>query len=367
MSKFADPSKYIKSWKSAADVARNVVAVRTIYPGFNHISRVGGLPSGRIITVHGPTHGSKSAFALGLIKSFVDAGHWAKLIDAEHSTPRDFMEQLLGDSLDNLPNFSLLEPKLYEDAMNEVDEFLEGVKSARKEFPELCSIVVVDSINKLVPEREYKAVLKGGGTEMGKKHQGRDRAGLNQVWLDHINPLLADAGCSFVIIAQERDLPPSPYPVASHKSVYVKGGECLKFDASMVIRVSRAAPVKPSPTSKEVLGYKYRIRLYKNKCGHMDGDYSEASFHMQLPDGVNNPGFDIERDTMEYAIELGIIEQKGAWFVLGEDKFQGKNAVISRLKTDQSFFDSLMDKIYAADVIELSEENEEHDKNFDNE
>ena len=64
-----------KGWKPAAEVLDRVTAVRTCFPDYDRALRVGGHPVRRVTTVHGPTHGGKSAFVAGLLRSFVDQGH----------------------------------------------------------------------------------------------------------------------------------------------------------------------------------------------------------------------------------------------------------------------------------------------------
>jgi hypothetical protein len=44
--------------------------VRTIFPGFNRASRVGGIPLNCMTLVHGPSKGGKTAFAVGMLTTF---------------------------------------------------------------------------------------------------------------------------------------------------------------------------------------------------------------------------------------------------------------------------------------------------------
>src|SRR3954466_15625728 len=79
----------------ARDVLDCVKSVKTIFPDFNRATRVGGLPVNRMHTIHGPTHGGKSAFVIGLLRSLLDGGHAAGYTDAEHSTPQEFVLELM--------------------------------------------------------------------------------------------------------------------------------------------------------------------------------------------------------------------------------------------------------------------------------
>lgn len=315
-----------KGWKRGDDALDRVEVVSTIFPDFNRATRCGGLPVNRMHTVHGPTHGGKTAFVFGLLKSFLDGGHAAAYVDAEHSTPKEFASELLGESAAS-DNFFAHAPNTYEDTIDAVSEFLEMMTKARKDSPEMKSIVVIDSINKLTPSRELKNVLKSGGDEVSKGHAGRYRAAVNQSWLNHLSPRLKPAGCAMVFIAQEREQADAdPWEVDG--GVEVKGGQALKFDASMLIRVSKSMPQRDTSTATEkskgdVVGFIHRVRIYKSKVSHMDGAFSDCVFHFsngkQTP-----PGFDTARDALHVAKRMGVVQVSGSWLGWRKRRWQGE-------------------------------------------
>lgn len=57
-------------------------------------------------------------------------------------------------------------------------------------------------------------------------------------------------------------------------------------------------------------------------------------------------GFDYNKNTLDAAIELKLIEQSGPWYQFGEDKFKGKDALFERLNSDPTFFTVLKTNIY---------------------
>ena len=59
-----------KGFQPAAEVLTKVRAVPTIFPQFDHATKVGGLPVERFMLVHGPSANGKSTMVLGLIRSF---------------------------------------------------------------------------------------------------------------------------------------------------------------------------------------------------------------------------------------------------------------------------------------------------------
>lgn len=363
-----------KDWAQAGEVLDRVTAVPTIFPDFNRATTVGGLPVRRIHTVHGPTHGGKTAFILGLLRSFVDLGHAAAYIDAEHATPKEFANECFGQDIDGIPNLFASRPKTYEETITKVDSFLAWVARERAGDPDakekakriparpnLCSIIVVDSINKLTPARELANILaadgeikagkggKGNGAdELAKGHHARYRAALNQAWLDHLVPLLAKANCALVLIAQERDDDVDAFEMKD--IVKVKGGAALLFDASLLVRVMKAYPVRVSASDKEspICGFAHRARLWKNKVGHMTGRYSDCVFNLSNG-ALIAPGFDMARDAVTVGQSIGIVKESGgAWLTWKRNRWQGVNKAVVGLSAKPELLAELMAEVNAA-------------------
>jgi recombination protein RecA len=326
-----------------------------VFPDFNRAVRVGGLPVRRIHTVHGPTHGGKTAFVLGLVKSFVDRGFLGGYIDAEHTLGQEFAEEMVA-GLASKPNFLATRPTSYEATIQSVDAFLTRGSQIRKISPDSACILIVDTINKLVPERELKQILEGSGDEKGagkkgaealaKAHHARYRAALNQAWLDHLTPRMAKANCALVLIAQERDgdnLEPWEMPK-------VKGGQALLYDASLVMRVMKSRPIwiksGDDKTNENVGGFAHKVRIWKSKVGHMEGRYSDCVF--RLSNGRITPtGLDTARDATAVAADLGIVKKAGAWYAYGSRRVQGENKFVQWLSKDSNRLLAILDDIGA--------------------
>lgn len=350
-----------RGWSKPSDALDRVTSVRTIFPDFNRAVRRGGLPVGRITTVHGPTHGGKTAFVLGLLKSFVDGGHIGALVDAEHATGLEFAEELLGE-LSRSESFIAMRPHSYEETIEAVDSLLAHATSARVVDEKRKSICVIDSINKLVPKRELQQMLKalgdesessggkrfkkeGGADQLAKGHWGRSRAALNQSWLDHLVPMLGSAGCALTLIAQEREEEPE---WGTKPDVKIKGGAALMFDSSLLIRVSKAQPMYEGERKDEnIIGFQHRVRIHKSKIGHMDGRHSDCVFH--LSNGrFAPPGFDTARDAIYVGKNLGVVQTGGSWIVWRRRKWQGENRAVTALSRDPGALAELLADVHAA-------------------
>lgn len=347
--KYVEAAGAMDGWAPASEVFDLVTSVSTVFPDFDRATTVGGLPVRRIHTLHGPTHEGKTVFGLGLVKSFADVGYLAGYIDAEHALGQEFADEIVSE-LALRPNFVAVRPNSYEETIHRVDDFLKHAAKARVKHPGAKSILVVDSINKLVPERELKKLLdqgKKGAEELAKAHHARYRAALNQAWLDKLTPQIAKAECALVIIAQERD--DHENSTKFFDAFKVKGGKSLLFDASLVIRIMKAGAIYLPGAEKKnenIIGFRHRIRIWKSKVGHMTGRYTDAYFH--LSNGKFSPaGLDTARDAVEVGVDLGIVKKSGTWLTYDSRRAQGHNKMIENLNKHPHRLTGLLDAIAA--------------------
>lgn len=351
-----------KGWDKASDALDRVRSISTIFPDFNRASRIGGLPLRRIITIHGPTHGGKSAFVGGLIRSFLDSDNVAAYVDAEHATDLNWVDEWLERPAETYENFWGKRPTSYEETIDATDEFLNWMvaeRAARMELwreelklkkgaplpplpphLDLAGFAVIDSLNKLVPEREIARLKKEGGDAIDKGW-GRLRAAFNQAFLDHIVPLLGKAETCLGVIVQERE----DEDLEAWEMPKLKGGKASQYDASMIVRVMKSTEVKRGEKeSKEVFGFRHKIRVWKSKVGHMDGRWTDAYFHMSNGRLVP-PGFDMARDAIEIGKELGLVEASGSWLSWRKNRWNGEHNAVLALSRDREKLFALLSQI----------------------
>lgn len=288
-----------------------------------------------------------TAFIGGLIKSFVDAGHAAAYCDAEHATDLAFFDGIMGRPVREIPSFFGMRPDSYEETIDAIDDFLNSMieeRKSRRAAPgspdDLAGIIVVDSINKLVPDREL-AKLKKEGADAIDKGWGRYRAAMNQAWLDHVVPLINKAETALVIIAQERD----EDQVEAWETPTPKGGKAVQYDASLICRISKSSPVRDGEGSDATTyGFKHKVRIWKSKVGHMDGRWSDCFFHVS--NGALTPaGLDVTRDIIEVAKELEIITTAGSWVTYKKKRWQGTHRAVAALNSDPTTAAEIMSDI----------------------
>lgn len=323
-----------EAWRPAAEVLTRVRVVPTIFAQVNRALRTNGWPLQRIGLIHGPSSHGKTTFAHGLGLSFLRADGFYGFIDAEMTTPEDWLVKLMSEEFARHPGFVSLRPKSYEQTVAAVRDFCDVISQARDkgELPEdTPAIIVLDSLRKLVPDRLMENILKGKGGVDGQGGTGAMyRAALTGQWLDELVPLMHHSKTAFVIIARE-----SQNTQKQNKfdpDWRLQGGNAPFFDSSTVARITRDGWVKHG---EQVLGESHRVRIYKTKVAALEGKATDCWFHTS--NGAASPeGFDLARDAFDLAVRLQIIERpnKTTYSYKGEVMGRGEHQAIAYLARD---------------------------------
>jgi recombination protein RecA len=115
------------------------------------------------------------------------------------------------------------------------------------------------------------------------------------------------------------------------------GGRALKFFASVRMRVSRGEQIKDGTTP---IGNRTKVRVDKNKIAP---PFREAEFDLIYGKGISKYG-----DILDLAVQKGLIQKGGAWFTVGEERFQGRDNVRAYLEENPDVADELEQQIRAA-------------------
>lgn len=339
-------AKEFKSFRPAQEVLTRVRAVPTIFPQLDHATRVGGLPIERFMLLHGRSGEGKTFLTIGLLKSFLERGHFAVLIDAERTTPISWLESAMGEYAKH-PWFFAQRPETYEDTVLKVRDFVNTLRRMRekKKVPEETSaLIVVDSIRKLVPEGIFKKITQQSKPKPGEKEKVRDRsaqikAAMNSAWLDELVPLLEQTRTAMIVIARETEDPEADiWDKRRGEDYKVGGGAALYYDASMVFRVERASYVREKGSGdaedkspKAVLGERHRVTIRKSKvAGGREDRQAVCYFHTS--NGVLVPeGFDRARDVLDLGRQLGLLKTSGSWIMWRKNRWQGEHKAVTKL------------------------------------
>lgn len=320
--------------RPAPELVRRVEAVPTIFPDFDRVVGVGGLPTRRIIVVHGESNKGKTAFTLGLGLSFLRRDHFFALADLEQTTPEDWLSDLYGDAFRH-PGFVAMPTGTFEQVRDAVRDYFERIARARDAGdlpPETRSLLLVDSIKKLTPkaiwdelQKAAKAdadeakVLKGGRKQKVKTgvdgmggRAGQIKAAFMSAWLDELVPLLAQTLGSVVLIARER-VTVEGAGQFEKEVIELGGGTGVNFDASLRLRVGSRPMYEGDEGKKQYVGEKHTVDVMKTKVHAKEEQVPQAIFHSS--NGLVSPaGFDHARDLLACALELGVVTIGGSYY-----------------------------------------------------
>lgn len=338
------------SFRPASEVLTRVRAVPTIFPQFDLVTKVGGLPIERFNLLHGPSAGGKTFVAIAMMLSFLMRDHLVYFIDGERTTPITWLEKAMGDYSDH-PFFKADKPDTYEQTVEDVRHFCNKVRVLRDKGrlkENTSALIVVDSIRKLVPKDQFKRIMKESRATGEKQGEVRNRlaqikAQMNAAWLDELIPLLDATQTGMLVIAREMKDPDNTNPYAKKFGTDVKtaGGGALFYDASLDLRCSKVksyGKVTGTGDQKKMVAYGdiHELRITKSKVSGKEEYRAACRFH--ISNGVFvPPGFDRGRDLVELARRFDVIEGT-SWLKYKAMKWRNEDLATKRFTEDPILF-----------------------------
>lgn len=275
----------------------------------------GGIPKGRIIEVYGPESAGKTTITLELIAAEQRAGNLAAFVDAEHALDPNYAS-LLGVDMDEL---LISQPDSGEQALETVIALIES---------KTVSVIAVDSVAALTPQAE----LDG---EMGDANMGLQARLISQA-MRKIRGIANLNGVEVIFINQLRD----KLGVMFGNPETTTGGKALRFYSSVRLDVRRVSKTDGGEIKigETHIGHRMRVKAVKNKVG--------TPFRETVLDLIYGQGIDKEGDLIRYAVELGIVEQSGAWFKFeGEQIGQGLINTVDFIRGDVLLYQKIKEKV----------------------
>lgn len=300
------------------DIPVNVEAISTGSLSLDIALGIGGVPRGRIVEIYGPESSGKTTLALHILASAQKQGGEVAFIDVEHALEPAYA-RALGVDIDSL---LISQPDTGEQAL-EITEAL--VRSGA------IDVVVVDSVAALLPRSE----LEG---EMGDSSVGVVARLMSQA-LRKLAGTVSKTGCIVVFINQLRE----KIGVMYGNPETTPGGRALKYFSSVRIDVRRIETLK---NGGEMIGNRTRAKIVKNKVAP---PFKEAEFDIIYGEGISKIG-----EIIDLGVRLEIIDKGGAWFTVGDQRFQGRDALKEYLKENPDVCDEVEAKIRENSVKLLS-------------
>jgi len=285
--------------------AVNVDAISTGSISLDFALGIGGVPRGRIVEIYGPESSGKTTLALHIIAEAQKAGGEAAFIDAEHALEPAYA-RALGVDIENL---LISQPDMGDDALA-ITEVL--VRSGA------VDVVVVDSVAALVPRSEVEGDI--GDASVGVVARLMSQA------LRKLAGSISKTNCVVIFINQLRE----KIGVTYGNPETTPGGRALKYFSSVRIDVRRSEYIK---SGAEHVGNRTRAKVVKNKVAP---PFREGEFDIMFGEGISRYG-----ELVDLGVKLDLIEKSGAWYSLGELRFQGRDNVKEYLKEHEDAADEL--------------------------
>jgi len=287
----------------------------------------GGLARGRIYTVWGSKSSAKTSMLVQSAGELQKLGHTIAFVDAEGTYEQDWGERLGLDASNTL----------YSDA-----------KSIDAMTADVCDLayagadfIIVDSVGGLLPSSYYEK-----NDELKEGLEGTKQIGTLSKEIS--NALLKINSVNdrsvVVFISQARNKITTYGAMAQ-----AQGGNALMFQSSSVIRLFASASEKEQIKGEKVLGDKilevpigrsvrYTIEYSKTSSPGLTGEFD---FYYE----GEEVGIDQVGEVVDLAIKSGYINKGGAWFSYGDNKFQGRPAVVKWLKSDPAAREEIIQRL----------------------
>jgi recombination protein RecA len=272
----------------------------------------GGLPRGRLVEIFGAEGGGKTTLTLHCLAEAQKAGGICAFIDAEHALNPNYA-RALGVDVDNL---FVSQPDNGEQALEIADTLLRSGA---------IDCIVVDSVAALTPRNEIEG-------EMGDLQVGAMARMMSQGCRKLASTVgRANAVCIFINQVREK------IGVMYGSPETTPGGRALKFFASVRMRVSRGEAIKDGA---EQIGNRTKVSIIKNKVAP---PFRDAEFDLIYGKGISKFG-----DILDLGVKQNLIQKGGAWFTVGEERFQGRDNVRTYLEQNPLIALQLEDQIRIA-------------------
>jgi len=203
-------------------------------------------------------------------------------------------------------------------------------------------IIVVDSISALLP-----AIYFEKDSDELKKLEDTKQIGAEAKDMTHAVKMLnyANKNTLLVLISQQRNQFGS-----MHASHIPTGGMAVKFFSSTVIKLwaseADANAIKSGvqvgdKIIEQKVGRPVNWIVDYNKLGPM-GLSGQYDFYFQ----GDRVGVDFVGEVLDAAEMMGKIQKGGAWYTIGEERFQGRNKALDYLRDNPEIVKTLQESLY---------------------
>jgi recombination protein RecA len=261
---------------------------------------LGGYPKGKIIEFRGGWSGGKTTLAFYLISQLQKAGYRHLWIDTENSFD-DKYAKACGINIDPGQGFAVIRPETAEDS-------LEALRITAASG--IIDFMWLDSVASMACREEKEKSVDDKSVALKARLMSR------------ILPQLASScsknNCSITFINQLRTANIGGYGPSTTGT----GGMALPYNASLILDINKRGTFEESGIK---VGQMSNVKAVKSKLDKVI-PWSETSIPIAyMREDSDMAGVDVISDTLDYAMNLGIVNKSGSWISYGDSiKAQGK-------------------------------------------
>lgn len=275
----------------------------------------GGFPLGKVVEIFGPFSSGKTLICMNTIAQAQKLGLPCVFIDAEKTFEKKSAEAVGID----LSKLILLESSDGE----QIFDFIRKLFGA-----ESSGVLVIDSVAAIVPGYEEQ-------NDMDKQSMGLT-ARLMSKGLRIINS--GNKKWMIIFINQIRE----KIGVMYGSPETTTGGRALGFFASVRLKVTLGERYEKNDVR---IGQEIKFQVQKSKVSR---PWRGGSLRYMYDTGIDKTD-----EALAVGLEMGLIEQGGAWYTILGERFQGRNSIAEKFKEDPKFFEKYKEELYKKIDAEL--------------
>lgn len=277
--------------------------------GINYILG-GGLWTGRQHVFWGPSQVGKTTFILHIMAEAQKMGYTPVIIDAEKS--------LIGPEghTNWIEHCGIEKPYMYSNN-NILEDILKDIMKLMKDGNKY--IFLFDSLNSIIMEQFYKEDTSTGAIGIYARTQKVLMQKMaNEMTNEHISIMVAQQ-------AMKSGAGSSMVPGGSYgNSVHHWSTNIIKLFSS-----DAKDNVLSTDADDRILMRKVSWRVDKSKQGPVQG--TKGDYYFSPADAT----IDEAQELFKIAVKNNVIEQKGAWYYYGDEKYHGEVQVLESLTSDR--------------------------------
>jgi recombination protein RecA len=313
----------------------DVLVVESIPSGSMLVDKttgVGGIPKGRMTELYGMPSSGKTTLMLHTCKNVQAAGTGVLYLDYEHAFNPDYAK-LIGIDLSS-DKFILVQPESFESGMKIAEIYIKN---------NLVGLVVVDSLASMVTQKEWAAEVGESGVAILAKAMSQE--------LRRLNSMVKDSNAAMIFINHVHEVIETGFAKRSGaKRTTTPGGRALKFYASMRIELTMIENIKgkvqddvSGSVEERSVAVKIKTFVAKNKVA---APFGIGYFYIR-----HNYGIDDVMIAVDIAVKRGIIEQKGARFLLPASLVESPGSDVKSLNGMAQLLRYFMEKPKMKDAL----------------